>query len=498
VEIARAYRKLARAKGWLRPCGEKLRQDPTLEQIFAADGLEGLAFLRIAGNDRLRTEEPLPAAAAWTAQEMAAAAEHWRRDLHVDLASAVLTCDLTSCDRRGRPSPQEDAPLTVQRRLIAARRGEEGREWNVPGYDYFAGMFSQQTTSPPGTVTPLFPLVYRDCVELLTRPDDRIGPGDEKKVADHLLFAARPLWRLGEPLYWLRAAAKAIKIKPLPPRVQELGPRSFAITYRWNVEQPVAEDCRVSVQFVGKADERRERIVFRNDHAPTPPTSRWQAGIVDDGPYTVEVPASLTGRVEICIGLIESQQLLALGDSAARDFRYRVGTITATADGLRYRPSVPKPPAEFWSRGDGGWGEALCGADRLVKNTTEVLGVLNQLAADTPLASHEFLTADRLLQRTRLGELTITVSYGKPAKIGDNRIPAYGFIVKSPRFIAFCATRYNGLDYRSPSLFTARSLDGRPIAESLAVRIYHGFGDPRIRLYGKEFEVAREKVVRVR
>ena len=64
--------------------------------------------------------------------------------------------------------------------------------------------------------------------------------------------------------------------------------------------------------------------------------------------------------------------------------------------------------------------------------------------------------------------------------------------------MAFCATRYNGLDYAEPVLFTVRSLDGKPIAESSKVRIYHGFGDGRIRLLGKEFNVAREDVVRVK
>ena len=64
-----------------------------------------------------------------------------------------------------------------------------------------------------------------------------------------------------------------------------------------------------------------------------------------------------------------------------------------------------------------------------------------------------------------------------------------------PGYVAFCATRYNGLDYAQPVLFTVRSLDGKPIAESSKVRIYHGFGEGRIRLPGKEFKVPREDVV---
>jgi hypothetical protein len=90
------------------------------------------------------------------------------------------------------------------------------------------------------------------------------------------------------------------------------------------------------------------------------------------------------------------------------------------------------------------------------------------------------------------------VAYEKPAELGEHTVPAYGFIVESPGFIAFCATKYNGITYDTPSLFTVRSLDGKPIAQSAKVRIYHGFGDRRVRLFGKELEVEREEIVSVK
>ncbi|MHB0955010.1 MAG: hypothetical protein ACYC0X_01390 [Pirellulaceae bacterium] len=123
------------------------------------------------------------------------------------------------------------------------------------------------------------------------------------------------------------------------------------------------------------------------------------------------------------------------------------------------------------------------------------LSPLNRITAELPLDDHKFLTADRLVQQTRFGDVTITVAFSKPAEIGDHRVPPNGFVVDSPRYIAFCATRYNGVDYASPTLFTAQSLDGKPLAESTQVRIYHGFGDRRIRLFGKDFDVAAEEVV---
>ena len=82
--------------------------------------------------------------------------------------------------------------------------------------------------------------------------------------------------------------------------------------------------------------------------------------------------------------------------------------------------------------------------------------------------------------------------------LGDGRTsPSSGTKAPSdpPTFIAFCATKRGDLDYGTPTLFTARSLDDKPLSQSSKMRIYHGFGDPRIRIGDKTFEVQREAVV---
>jgi hypothetical protein len=75
-------------------------------------------------------------------------------------------------------------------------------------------------------------------------------------------------------------------------------------------------------------------------------------------------------------------------------------------------------------------------------------------------------------------------------------LPPYGFVVDSPRFVAFSATKWNGMTYDGPAMFTVRSLDGKPIAESAKVRIYHGFGDPRIKVGGAEHNVPKEETTK--
>ena len=278
----------------------------------------------------------------------------------------VFAWPLVTCEDRVHPMSRRDDLFWKTNLCLLAKKhfglfgSEEGREWSVPCADYLEGIFGHQTDSPPGQVIPLFPLVYSDCVQIMTHQGNRIGAGDEKKVADHILFAEMFLPSFGQHLYW-----------------QQADPQS----------------------------------------------------------------------------------------------------------------------SDLWSRGDGGWGEQLCKTDRVIKNVWEVLSPLNRITAELPLDDHKFLTPDRLVQQTRFGDVTITVAFSKPAEIGDQRVPANGFVVDSPQYVAFCATRYNGVDYASPTLFTAQSLDGKPLAESTQVRIYHGFGDRHIRLSGKDFEVAAEEVV---
>ena len=254
----------------------------------------------------------------------------------------VFAWPLVTCEDPAHPMSRRDDLVWKTKLCLLAKKhfglfgSEEGREWAVPCADYLEGIFGHQTDSPPGQVIPLFPLVYSDCVQIMTHQGNRIGAGDEKKVADHILFAEMFLPSFGQHLYWQQTE-----------------------------------------------------------------------------PAGVQVVSS----------------------------------------------------SEFWSRGDGGWGEALCRTDRVIKNVWEVLSPLNRMTAELPLDDHKFLTPDRLVQQTRFGDVMITVAFEKPADIGDHRVPANGFIVESPLYVAFCATRYNGVDYASPTLFTAQSLDGQPTGE---------------------------------
>jgi hypothetical protein len=620
VQLADAYRQVAKAKGWLTTWAEKRKLDPSVERFYGASDFKPFVLNRLMPTSRFSPDHREHVNLSYTFDDVAACAEHWRNDLKIDRAAVVLAgwinrgydvghpdvlpaapecggderlaeagrrikacgylfgmhdnyldmyedapswsqewlakdahgkpkrggnwaggqawrvCakkqvelaarpktnlpeiarrfqpsiyfidtvfaeDLVSCEDPSHPTDRL-ADLQWKTRLCQLAKkhfglfgSEEGREWAVPCAEYLEGIFSHQTESPVGEAVPLFPLVYSDCVQLMTHQGVRIGPGDEKKVADHILFAEMPLPSFGPHRYWERATANDLDVTPLAAEVKDLGDRRFEITYRWQVARPIPWNGSFFVHFVQPDKKENSGIVFQHDHAPRLTTSEWPLGVVSDGPHTVQVPDGVDGTFEIAVGMLHNGERISLGAAPQEELRYRVGSLKIDHQKISFRSEQSAAHGELWSRGDGGWPESLGAQDRVIKNTWEALSPLNVITAERRLDSHEFLTPDRRLQRTRFGDLTITVAYDRPAQVGEHKIPAYGFIVESPGFLAFCATRYNGVDYAQPAFFTARSLDGKPIAASTKVRIYHGFGDPKIKLLGKEFNVRDEQFV---
>lgn len=160
----------------------------------------------------------------------------------------------------------------------------------------------------------------------------------------------------------------------------------------------------------------------------------------------------------------------------------------------------------LFMRGRGGWTDGLHPFDRFVKNTAEVLSPLHELTARLPMTAHQFLTADRKVQRTVFGhgsnEVQVIVNASTsvfraagPRYPCEALLPPGGFLIAAPEFIAFHATEFGVLRYSQPTLFTLRSQDGKPLAEASRVRAFHGFGDARILWQDTTYTVNREAVL---
>jgi len=167
-------------------------------------------------------------------------------------------------------------------------------------------------------------------------------------------------------------------------------------------------------------------------------------------------------------------------------------------------PASGKDPALF-ERADNGWAQGMHPADRFMKNTHEILSPLNEITGKMPMTHHEFLTADRKAQRSVFSDGTrtveVVVNMGDAplqwtSKMGGAiELPVYGFLVESPDFVAFRARTWSGRRYTAAPIFTLRSLDGQPLAQSRRIRIFHASGDAELLFRGSTRTVAQEAVV---
>jgi hypothetical protein len=404
------------------------------------------------------------------------------------------------------------------REVFGVFGSECGREWAIPHSDFFEGLTGVSGTyyhdaKLPATmgaiVVPLFDLVYRDCITMY----GKYGY-DPRAAAEYVLFHIS----LGRPLnyhsipphqYW-ESPPEAEAQLGLQPEVAELsqtGPRQFRVSYRWRTEKPSTGDWRAFVHFTDAAG----AIKFQNDHELRPPLQEWGVGEVLQGPFTVSVPAGLTGTFNIRIGLFRpatgERALLRGREHGERS--YLVGKLLVTTNQVSFQPVTDTPPSvpagdpALFTRGDNGWAAGLHPLDRFLKNTCEILGPLNELTARGPMSSHRFLTPDRKVQQTTFGidpqqAVVVTVNLGatnyscSTRQGGEVLLPPYGFVVDSPTFVAFHALRWGGLTYRSPTIFTVRSLNQEPIRRSSQIRAYHACGEDQIQLAGTVYSVRRE------
>jgi len=389
--------------------------------------------------------------------------------------------------------------------LFGVHGSEEGMEWAVPHAAYFEGMASAWADPPFGLRIPLFELVYHDCIALYTHQGDRAYPNRPDYIVRLIGLGRMPLYGFGSHLYWKDEGGETVRATPAGERLDQSGPRTFDIWYRWTVGEDVKGDWRAFAHFTRSNGD----IAFQGDYSPSPATATWRAGQqIVIGPIKVEAPQGLEGAFDIRTGLfrLEGGERALLADTDDGMRRYTVGRVRISGAGAQTRialepPDRPRLDVLCLARSDGRPGGNLCLTDRFIKNTYEVMSPLAVLTARLPMTGHEFLTPDRLVQRTVFGddiEVIINLSganYRATTAGGDALLPPFGFSIWGPRFRAFHALSWQGIDYHSPALFAIRALDGRAIESSQRLRIFHGFGDPTVRVRGETYTVDTERII---
>ena len=136
-----------------------------------------------------------------------------------------------------------------------------------------------------------------------------------------------------------------------------------------------------------------------------------------------------------------------------------------------------------------------------------MLGPLNAATAHSRLTRLEFVTRDGTVRQAVYGAgedaTKVIVNFSQKetqvkSKLGGEVVlPAWGFIVEGPRFLAFYALRWAGQEYDRGALFTVRPLDDKNLEESQGVRIFHAFGPSTIRWQGTDYQVRREQIIQL-
>jgi hypothetical protein len=512
VVIGKAYRQVARERGWLVTWREKLKGHPERARLFGAVNYKLWSVLSRSMNEESTKEESVTV--HWTFDEAAQVAEHLKRDLKLDKVLFLMGGWI----RRGYDNQHPDilpaAPECGGNEAFAACSRRIRQLGYVLGlHDNYQDMYRD---------SPSWDESY-----LMKNADGKVARGGR--------------WAGGRA--YLTCSQKAVELAKRPqnlPAVKDLTaadayfidttyaaglmecydpkhPLTRGEDMKW--KQAISDYARGLFGIFGSECGREWAI----------PHSDFFEGLtgVSGQHYHDTGLLKKLGAVPVPLFELVYRDCIAMygkyGYDPARAAQYVLHHLVIGRP-LNYH-SIPshlywqRPAREagqpavrpggadpgVFTRAEGGWAQGLHPLDRFVKNTYEILSPLYELTAQVPLSAHQFLSPDRLVQRSVFGAgkdaLTVTVNAGSgewrcPSRAGGEvLLPPYGFLVDSPTFAAFHALSWGGVRYEKPVLFTLRALDGKPLNRSRQVRVFHAFGDARIQVGDTAHTVDKEATV---
>lgn len=413
----------------------------------------------------------------------------------------TLTSPLQTCAHAQHPLELVE-DRAARQEILALARGTFGalgaagaREWALPYADLLEAPLTQSTADGRSSAgAPLFLAVYGDCASLSMPQTGLLRADSAATFLEHLLLAQMPALALGEapvvdpPRASLRPTLAGLHVDEHE-RLQ--------LGIDWQVLGPLARDLELFVHFLDVEARAFEEVAFQGRFMPARPTSSWAEGsVVRTVTPRIQIPARPDGlgRWEVRVGVSLDGTALRLPELGRDEPGLIVGELRG--EGARFELDERDwPQPERLLAREGGWGAALDPTDRAIANAYRVLSPLARLVQDEALSECELLTPDGLVQRTRFGEVEVIVQRGsEPFEHQGAILPRFGFLVRSPSFIAFHATRFGGIDYPGGALFTMQSRDGLPLAESRRIHVYRGFGPSALRLPDRVVEVEGEAV----
>ncbi len=504
--VAAGYRRIAEGKGLAVTLREKIRRDPRAERMVGAANVKLWTCLARRMNDESTKEESVKV--RWTFDEAAAVAEHLKKDVGID-RSLFIVGGWTEggYDCRHPDNLPANPECGGNDALAAAVRRIQALGYVACLHDNYQDMYRDAKSWDPAMI--------------------------EKRADGSLIQGGR--W-LGGRAYMVCAPKQvelAMRPQNLPATQKLFGPWSYFIDTTYAVGP---RECADPNHAIGRNDDIAWKIKLSDKARElfglfgsecgrewALPHSDFFEGLVGvSGHYFHNLkPESLGAKVipfwemvyhdcQVCYGKYgyaadQAAEYVAHHVLCARPLHYH------SIPDHRYwteKPQARKPsgPRACFARTDQGWAEGLHPTDAFLKITHEVLGPLNEATAHERLARLEFLTPDGSLRRAHYGEgpaaaTVVVVNFGKsdaevPSQLGGSVVlPPWGFVVESPGFAAFYAKSWGGREYPDGVLFTLAAVEGKDLRQAARVRVFHGFGDPKIAWRGATHDVRREEVI---
>ncbi len=475
VEIAKAYRTVARERGLLKTLSEKMRENPRVAEFFGAADFKPFAYMRLAPNTPWHKQDQWGVQLNFTFEECAELAEHLKRDLGIDRAMLVLNGWINGGYDNRHPDVLPAAPeIGDNDGLADCSRRVKALGWLFGLHDNYQDMYRD---------APSWNEEY-----IIKNPDGSLRKGG--------VWAGGPCW--------LICSRKAIELARRPqniPQVKELfGPTLYfsdtifaaALYECFDPKHPTtpADDLRSKQELCDYL--RGQFGLFGSEEG-----REWGVAHADyfEGLMSHRTHFQRPDDTDIIIPLFE----LVYGDAipiyAHQSDRPRPDNPGYILDHILYAemPVYYFGNHRYWSSPDGDFKAprdaqarllfahkaGLGLTDGFIKNTYEVLSPLHRLTALLPMTDHRFLKPDRRAESTRFGkDIEITVNYGTADLVLKNAVlPQYGFLIESPTLVAFHARSYRAMRFTQPTLLVVQSADKKDLKSCRNIQLYSAFGD---------------------
>jgi hypothetical protein len=491
-DIAKAYRTVARRRGFLKTLKEKVSENPDVEKFFGSADFKPFAYMPTAPNTRWNETDETVVLFRFSFDECARLAQHFKEDLGIERSLLVLNGWINGGYDNLHPDILPAAEIMGGNKGLAdcSRRVKE-LGWVFGLHDNYQDMYKEAKSwdesylikNPDGTSRQggvwaggqCWLICSRAAVDLASRPQN--VPGVVKLCDPDLYFSdtifAAGLYECSDPNH------PATKVDD--------------ILYK----QKLCDYLRKEVGLFG-SEEGREWGVPHADYFEGLLSHKTGFHVRRDPPDII-IPMFHIVFGD-CIPIYTHQSDRPRPDEPDKILHhvlYAEMPVYYFGEHLYWQD--PKQDYKIEDEGKALYsqGGRFNRIDQFIKNTYEFLSPLHRLTATKAMNHHEFLTDDRTVEKTVFDtDVEVIVNYGeRDFSSGDVVLPQWGFLIRSPKLVAFCARSYDGLDYEEPTLFVIESRENLALSDSGKIRIYRGFGGDSVMLNGKTVTVDVERII---